>query len=115
MDLEGQYLTYVEYKALGGNLDITPFLLLEFEARKEIDRETQGRLINLESQKQETKMCVFELINLKNSINNGVDISGNVINYDDKKNNEAVRNIITRNLLYVRLEDGTPYLYLGVK
>ena len=56
-----------------------------------------------------------ELINLKNSINNGVDISGNVINYDDKKNNEAVRNIITRNLLYVRLEDGTPYLYLGVK
>ena len=30
MDLKGQYLTYDEYKALGGNLDISPFLLLEF-------------------------------------------------------------------------------------
>lgn len=114
MDLKGQYLTYDEYKALGGNLDISPFLLLEFEARKEIDRETQGRLINLEEQKNETKMCVFELINLKESINNGVDISGNVINYSTEHINKAVQDVIMKNLLYVRLDNGTPYLYRGI-
>ena len=30
MEFNGQYLTYNEYKALGGSLDITPFNLLEF-------------------------------------------------------------------------------------
>jgi hypothetical protein len=114
MEFSGQYLTYSEYKALGGTLDLTPFNILEFEARKEIDKETQGRLINLETHTQETKMCVFELINLKQSINNGVETSGNAINYDTRQISSAVQRIIMKNLLNVRLADGTPYLYRGV-
>ena len=37
MEFSGQYLTYLEYKALGGTLDQTPFNILEFEARRQID------------------------------------------------------------------------------
>ena len=64
MEFSGQYLSYNEYRLLGGTLDQTPFNLLEFEARKEIDKKTFGRLIGLKNQKQSTKMCVYQLINL---------------------------------------------------
>lgn len=63
MDFKGQYLTYNEYKAIGGTLDQTPFNLLEFEARRKIDERTQRRLKGVENIPQEVKVCVFNLIN----------------------------------------------------
>mgnify|MGYP006974354157 CR=1 FL=1 len=68
MEFSGQYLTYDEYKAIGGTIDQTPFNILEFNARKEIDEETQGRLIGLIEQCEEVKMCMFELINLQTKV-----------------------------------------------
>lgn len=64
MEFKGQYLTYEEYKALNGTLDITPFNLLEFESRRKVDIETQNRLIgtNSENIPQEVKLCIFNLI-----------------------------------------------------
>ena len=62
MEFTGQYLTYDEYKSLGGNLDQTPFNLLEFEARKIINNNTQNRLINVSDIPQEVKLCTFKLI-----------------------------------------------------
>lgn len=114
MDFSKQYLTYNEYKALGGELDLTPFNLLEYDARKEIDKETLGRLINLDKQKEEVKMCMWELINLQISINNRVDISGNVVNYTNREIVKTKVDTIRRYLLNCELEDGTPYLYRGV-
>lgn len=63
MAFSEQYLTYDEYKALGGTIDQTPFNLLEFEARKKIDERTFGRLKNVVVLPQEIKMCMFALIN----------------------------------------------------
>lgn len=63
MEFSEQYLTYDEYKALGGTIDQTPFNLLEFEARKKIDERTFGRLKNVVVLPQEIKMCMFALIN----------------------------------------------------
>ncbi len=65
MEFKGQYLTYEEYKALGGALDITPFNLLEFESRRKIDIETQNRLVGTDSENipQAVKLCIFSLIN----------------------------------------------------
>ena len=63
MTFEGQYLTYAEYQALGGSaIGETPFNLLEFEARKQIDLRTQGRLKNVDSIPQDVKLCDFHLI-----------------------------------------------------
>ena len=67
MEFEGQYLTYQEYKALGGTLDEMPFNLLEFNARKKIDERTFGRLINKGQEYQEVKLCVYNMITTLNS------------------------------------------------
>lgn len=75
MEFSGQYLTYNEYRALGGTIELTPFNLLEFEARRKIDERTLGRLKNVASVPQEVKMCVFALINSINSY--GSSTSGN--------------------------------------
>ena len=66
MEFSGQYLNYEEYRSLGGTLDLTPFNLLEFEARKRIDSMTQLRLKNLDYKNipQEVKICVYNLTNL---------------------------------------------------
>lgn len=67
MEFEGQYLTYDEYQSLGGNLDQTPFNLLEYNARKKIDEKTFGRLIGKGQDYQEVKLCVYNLITILNS------------------------------------------------
>ena len=70
MTFEGQYLTYLEYKALGGTLAETPFNLLEFEARKQIDLRTQNRLKDEDTIPEDVKLCVFHLIEKINSYAN---------------------------------------------
>ena len=67
MEFNGQYLTYEEYRRLGGNLNQTPFNLLEFNARKKIDERTFGRLINKGQEYQEVKLCEFNMITILNS------------------------------------------------
>ena len=63
MVFEGQYLTYQEYQSLGGSLSQTPFNLLEFEARRQIDGRTQNRLVNEANIPQQVKICIYNLIN----------------------------------------------------
>ena len=69
MEFSGQYLTFTEYRGLGGTLAETPFNLLEFESRRQIDIRTQSRLkgINSEDITQEVKLCVFNLIETINN------------------------------------------------
>lgn len=67
MEFEGQYLTYQEYKALGGTLDEMPFNLLEFNARMKIDERTFERLVNKGQEYKEVKLCVYNMITTLNS------------------------------------------------
>lgn len=135
MDFENQYLTYDEYVELGGTILETPFNLLEFKARKYVDKYTFGRLINLEEQTEEVKMCVFELVNSLNNYeiisNTSVEkanvksenIDGYSVTYADntttsmaevvKGKEEAIKDIIYTYLSNSALEDGTLYLYRG--
>lgn len=71
MKFGNQYLTYNEYRLLGGKMDIMPFNLLEFEVRKIIDTRTQERLMGIKKMPQEVKLCVNKMIStLANYINN---------------------------------------------
>ena len=70
MEFKGQYLTYNEYRTLGGTLDLTPFNLLEYEARRKIDERTLGRLKNILEIPQEVKMCMYSLISSLNNYSN---------------------------------------------
>lgn len=67
MEFSGQYLTYEEYKNLGGTIDLPSFNLLEFEARRKIDIRTQNRLKELETTPQEVKLCIYNIINAINN------------------------------------------------
>lgn len=71
MIFEGQYLTYEDYIGLGGTeLAHMPFNLLEFEARRKIDNQTQNRLKNATYNEipQEVKLCMYNLINSINGM-----------------------------------------------
>lgn len=63
MEFKGQYLTYQEFKGLGGALELTPFNILEFEARRRIDEATHNRMVGGENIPEEVKMCEFAIIN----------------------------------------------------
>ena len=129
MTFEGQYLTYAEYISLGGSaIGETPFNLLEFEARQNVDKYTFGRLKGLEQQNQEVKLCIFKLINMIDSYNkyetqsigvaseniDGYSISYNTpnTNFTESKNIE-LQNIVKEYLVDCKLEDTTPYMYCG--
>lgn len=128
MDFSEQYLTYGEYKALGGTLDIMPFNLLEFNARKKIDERTLGRLSGVKEIPQEVKLCVFEMIKVLNSYdtyttqNKAVaseNIDGYSISYTGaNSNNTSAKNNELEDVIDTYLTDvvvdGTPVLYLGV-
>lgn len=80
MTFEGQYLTYAEYLVLGGSaIGETPFNLLEFEARKQIDVRTQRRLVGQTTVFNEVKLCDFNLINkIKSYADKQIEVQGNV-------------------------------------
>ena len=130
MEFKGQYLTHLEYLQLGGTIPAEmPFNLLEFNARKNIDKYTSGRLMTLDKQSQEVKLCVFELIEKLKSYsleNSEVDrtvasesTDGYTISYNTDfttltKGKEAeIQDIIYNDLANLKTEDGTPVLYRG--
>ena len=69
MEFKNQYLSYEEYKSLGGTLGEMPFNILELKARQIINERTQNRLKNVENIPQEVKICVYDLINTMNKYN----------------------------------------------
>ena len=115
-----RYLTYKEYRELGGTLDKTPFNLLEFEARKMIDTQTLGKLQELEEQCQEVKMCIKELVDRLNGNQDNKNIASESVgsySVSYKNGNEIsqeYKDIIFNYLLTCVTEDGIPYLYRGV-
>lgn len=82
MTFENQYLTYSEYRSLGGEqIGEMPFNLLEYEARKQIDLRTQKRLVGLDTIPNEVKMCMFNLINKIKSYDTTMqDANNNIVN-----------------------------------
>ena len=131
MEFSGQYLTYNEYKALGGNLDITPFNLLEYEARRIIDSRTLQRLKGIKEIPQEVKMCMFALINSissysscvnsnnKNIASENIDgysvsyVTGGTIQEVVSSKNVELNDIITTYLFGV-IVNNEHILYIGV-
>ena len=69
MEINNQYLTYEEYKSLGGTLGEVPFNILELKARQVINERTQNRLKGVEEIPQEVKICVYDLIQTMNKYN----------------------------------------------
>ena len=129
MEFTKQYLTFIEYQELGGTLEETPFNVLELEAQKSIDKYTFGRLKDLDNQINEVKVCDYKLIELLNTYSSydnqnksisSENIDGYSISYSGASENVSkakineIKSIIKTYLAECCLEDGTPYLYVGV-
>lgn len=128
MEFNNQYLSYEEYKSLGGTLGEMPFNILELKARQVINERTQNRLKNVEKIPQEVKICVYDLIQTINKYNNsnnstssnissentdGYSVtykSGTELTEEQKKQYDDVMETD----LYGVIVDNTPILYLGV-
>ena len=128
MEFNNQYLTYEEYKSLGGTLGEMPFNILELKAQQIINERTQNRLKNIEEIPQEVKICVYDLINTMNKYNlsnnstssnissentDGYSVtykSGTELTEEQKKQYDDVM----KTDLYGVIVDNTPILYLGV-
>ena len=128
MEFKNQYLTYEEYKSLGGTLGEMPFNILELKARQIINERTQNRLKDVEKMPQEVKICVYDLINTMNKYNlsnnstssnissentDGYSVtykSGTELTEEQKKQYDDVMETD----LYGVIVDNTPILYLGV-
>ena len=83
MEFNNQYLTYEEYKSLGGTLGEMPFNILELKARQIINERTQNRLKNIEKMPQEVKICVYDLINTMNKYNLSNNLTGSNISSEN--------------------------------
>ena len=128
MEFNNQYLTYEEYKSLGGTLGEMPFNILELKAQQIINERTQNRLKDVEEMPQEVKICVYDLINTMNKYNlsnnstssnissentDGYSVtykSGTELTEEQKKQYDDVMETD----LYGVIVDNTPILYLGV-
>lgn len=126
MEFNNQYLTYEEYKSLGGTLGEMPFNILELKARQIINERTQNRLKNVETILLEVKICMYHLINVQSSYQSKVSdvtianesIDGYSVSYksgvdltvEQKKQYDS----IIETDLYGVIIDNIPILYLGV-
>ena len=115
MEFTKQYLTYEEYQELGGTLEETPFDILELEAQKNIDKYTFGRLKDLDEQINEVKICEYKLIELLETYNSYNAQNKSISSEStDGYSISDIKGIIKIYLAECYLEDGTPYLYVGV-
>lgn len=128
MEFTNQYLTYEEYKSLGGTLGEMPFNILELKARQIINERTQNRLKDVEQIPQEVKICVYDLIQIINKYNNSNNSTSSNISSENtdgysvtyKSGTELTEeqkkqyNDIMETDLYGVIIDNIPILYLGV-
>ena len=131
MEFSEGYLTYTEYRALGGTLDLTPFNLLEFEARRLIDTRTLNRLKNVNKIPQEVKLCENKMINSILNYNETLDTSngkvasentdGYSVSYitadkisDIISSKETELNTVITDYLFGVCVNGEHILYIGV-
>lgn len=81
------YLTYLEYQEMGGTLDESAFLDLEFQARSQIDWYTFNRLRNEVVYPEEVKRCIYRLISILSGLNDVMGINGSA---DENNVNKAI-------------------------
>lgn len=122
------YLTYDEYKSLGGSAPATDFALLEFKARKRIDYLTASRVQNMAQVPQAVKMCMLSIITVDSAAGaeaqatKPVVTSFNTDGYSESYGkamsvqdaSASITRIIKTGLYGETDDNGVPLLYRGV-
>ncbi len=117
MKIENKYLSYEEYKELGGAIQEALYNLLEYRAEKKIDKYTFKRFRKIDNYPTELKMCVYDLIPLMTNDNNSNIVSESIGNYSVTKKTKKelekdISEIINDYLSEVSINN-IPVLYIG--
>lgn len=114
--VEPKYLTFDEYKDMGGDLNESLFNVLSYRAEKKVDLYTFNRLIDLEEIPNEVKMCIYDLIPLIQDDRSSI-LSESVGSYSvTRKGRTEINNDVTETIksyLSSVVIDGVPVLYIG--
>lgn len=126
------YLTYEEYQNMGGTVEQSTFIDLEFQARKKIDWYTFNRLKNDTDFSESVKMCtkhiIDEIVEIQNNSNtgentpiasqsnDGVSISYNTLSASDaiELAEKSISNTINQYLNGEVNQSGRKLLYRGL-
>lgn len=121
MELEKRYLTYNEYRQIGGDIPEMSFNMFEYKAEKKIDEYTFGRFRKLNEFPKELKMCVYELISEYNKEKDVGNITSESdgeysVSYSGYSKEEMESNITgtIKTWLSNTKVNGVPALYCGV-
>lgn len=123
------YLTYSEYSEYGGTASKTDFTMLEFRARKRIDRLTASRVQNMKAVPKDVKLCMVSLIEIDHKagveaqVRNPVVTSFNTDGYSETYGkalsvadaDKSMSATIKSMLWGVKDDRGVPLLYRGVE
>lgn len=121
------YLTYEEYVERGGASSESAFPLLEFRARKRIDRMTFSRVQDMAEVPEAVKLCMMSIIGIDSKVGveaqveNPVVTSFNTDGYSESYGKalsatdaEAAMSASIRSMLWGEVnDDGVPLLYRG--
>ena len=121
------YLTYEEYQSYGGTASETEFTLLEYKARKRIDRLTFSRVSAMETVPEGVKLCMMSLMSIDSAAgaeaqaNNPVVTSFNTDGYSESYGHamsatdaDGAMTASIRSMLWGEKDDnGVPLLYRG--
>lgn len=124
-----KYLTYAEYQARGGTSSEQAFNMLEFRARKRIDRITFSRVQDMQLVPEAVKMCMMSLIDTDSKLGieaqaaNPVVTSFNTDGYSESYGKalsvadaDNAMSASVRSMLWGETDDnGVPLLYRGLE
>ena len=124
-----KYLTFAEYQSYGGTASETAFLMLEFRARKRIDRQTFDRVQNMAEVPEAVKLCMMSLMTIDSKVGveaqveNPVVTSFNTDGYSESygkalsaEDADSSMSASIRSMLWGERDDnGVPLLYRGLE
>ena len=124
-----KYLTFEEYQSYGGTASETDFLMLEFRARKRIDRQTFDRVQNMATVPEAVKLCMMSLMTIDSKVGveaqveNPVVTSFNTDGYSESygkalsaEDADSSMSASIRSMLWGERDDnGVPLLYRGLE
>lgn len=123
------YLTYDEYKKYGGAASEADFMLLEFRARKRIDRLTASRVQRMKTVPEAVKFCMMSLITVDSKAGVEAQVEKPVVtSYNTDGYSESYGKVLgavdadtamsasIRSMLWGETDDnGVPLLYRGLE
>ena len=73
------YLSYDEYKELGGTMEQADFTLAEFKAEKRIDYLTDSRVKDMAEVPQAVKLCIMAIMAMESKVGTEAQVSNPVV------------------------------------